>query len=111
MTLVLPGCALRNQTSANVAPVASVVPSKAQHCPDRVDRSRTGGFVGGVLGTVAASLIGSPFLGVLYRTAGSVIGFASEGNCPNREAPPEGKSAPLKNADPRSSAAIGEEDL
>lgn len=110
MTLVLPGCALRNQTSANVAPVASVAPSKTQHCSDRVDRSRTGGFVGGVLGTVAASLVGSPFLGVLYKTAGYVIGFASEGRCP-KETPPEGRSAALKNADPDPSAGIGEEDL
>ena len=111
MTLVLPGCALRNQTSANVAPVASEAPSKTQHCSDRVDRSRTGGFVGGVLGTVAASLVGSPFLGVLYKTAGYVIGFASENpQCPKAGSPAE-SNGPVNRAEPSSSAVIVEEEL
>lgn len=111
MTLALPGCALRNQTSANVAPVASVAPRKTPHCSDRVDRSKTGGFVGGVLGTVAASLVGSPLVGVFYRAAGYVIGFASENpQCPKAGSASE-RNGSVNGAEPSSSAVIVEEEL
>jgi hypothetical protein len=43
--------------------------------------------VGGVTGLVAASLIGSPFIGGAYQLAGYVIGFASADSCPKGDSP------------------------
>lgn len=85
---------------------ASVTP----HCSDRVDRARTGNLVGTVLGTVAASLIGSPFLGVFYRAAGYVMGFASGNPCAQSSAPVNGDE-PAEKAAPIPSPVIEEESL
>ena len=73
-------------------------------------REKMGGFVGSVLGTIAASVIGSPFLGVFYQTAGYVMGFASSSPCPSTNSQPQ-SSESLKAADPPPGATIGEEDL
>lgn len=106
-----PGCALRSQSSASPSPVASVAPSTAPRCSDRVDRARTGSLVGSVLGTIAASVIGSPFLGVFYKTAGYVMGFASDNPCPRTNLPKEAKNDSTEKAGPSTSPTIGEEDL
>jgi len=110
VTFLGSGCALRKQNSANPAPSASAAPSITPRCSDRVDRAKTGGFVGSVLGTIAASVIGSPFLGVFYQTAGYVMGFASSSPCPSTNSQPQ-SSESLKAADPPPGATIGEEDL
>ena len=110
-TLLVPGCALRKQNSPSATPVASVAPPITPHCSDRVDRAKTAGFVGGVLGTIAASLIGSPFLGVFYRTAGYVMGFASSNpKCPKADTTAESDGS-VNKAEPSSSAVIVEEEL
>ncbi|MEK6613982.1 MAG: hypothetical protein AABZ66_03770, partial [Candidatus Binatota bacterium] len=71
-----------------------------------MDRAKTGGFVGSVLGTIAASVIGSPFLGVFYQTAGYVMGFASSSPCPSTNSQPQSGES-LKAADPPPGATIG----
>jgi len=109
VTFLGSGCALRKQNSANPAPVASVAPSVTPRCSDRVDRAKTGGFVGSVLGTIAASVIGSPFLGVFYQTAGYVMGFASASPCPKANPPAQSNGSGNKPQPPPS--VIGEEDL
>lgn len=77
IALALPACAARNQHPGNTAAVASAQP----RCADRVDRAKTGGMVGTVLGTIAASLFGTPALGIAYQGAGYVMGFASGSPC------------------------------
>lgn len=83
--LALPACAARNQRPGNSAAVASAPQAPAQppqpRCADRVDRAKTGGMVGSVLGTIAASLFGTPALGIAYQGAGYVMGFASGSPC------------------------------
>lgn len=111
VTLFVPGCAMRKQNPSGEAPVSTVAAATTPHCSDRVDRARTGNLVGGVLGTIAASLIGSPFLGVFYRTAGLVIGFASGSpKCPKADSPAESNGS-VNRAEPSSSAVIAEEAL
>ena len=110
VTFLGPGCALRKQNSANPTPSASVAPSVTPRCSDRVDRARTGNLVGTVLGTIAASVIGSPFLGVFYKTAGYVLGFASSSPCPRTNSQPQSSDS-LKEADPPPGATIGEEEI
>ena len=84
IALALPACAARNQRPGNTA-VASAPQAPAQppqpRCADRVDRAKTGGMVGSVLGTIAASLFGTPALGIAYQGAGYVMGFASGSAC------------------------------
>ena len=109
--LLVPGCALRKLNSPGATPVASVAAPITPHCSDRVDRAKTAGFVGGVLGTIAASLIGSPFLGVFYRTAGYVMGFASSSpKCPKADSPAESNGT-VNKTEEFPSAAIVEEEL
>ena len=85
VALALPACAARNQRPGNTAAVASAPQAPAQppqpRCADRVDRSKTGGMVGTVLGTIAASLFGTPALAIAYQGAGYVMGFASGSPC------------------------------
>lgn len=111
VTLLAPGCALRGQNASSATPVASVAAVTTPRCSDRADRARTGGFVGGVLGTVAASLIGSPFLGIFYKTAGYVMGFAS-GNpkCPKADSPAKPNGS-VSETEASSSPVIVEEEL
>ncbi|MBI2210896.1 MAG: hypothetical protein HYV05_08555 [Deltaproteobacteria bacterium] len=78
--LALPACAARSQRPGNSAAVASAQPAQPR-CADRVDRAKTGGMVGSVLGTIAASLFGTPALGIAYQGAGYVMGFASGSPC------------------------------
>lgn len=79
------------------APQLSVRNETVRRCPDRIDRTSTGGTVGTVVGTVVGSLLGSPFLGGLYHLGGYVAGFASADACakvnPN---PPAGANAPVQ---------------
>lgn len=114
LTSFLSGCALRNKTPRDAAPVASTKPAMAQHCPDRVQRASTGGLVGTVLGTVAGSLIGGPFVGGIYKAAGYVIGFTSADTCRKGDLPPETNRS-LKTDQPSPflapSSGISEEDL
>ena len=111
VVLVLPGCAARSQNPATPAPLAAAAPANTPHCSDRVDRARTGNLVGTVLGTLAASLIGSPFLGVFYRAAGYVIGFASDSpKCPKADSPAQSNGSGDK-PEPSSPVVIAEEGL
>ena len=81
---LLSSCAPRQERTIPAAS-ASAKALAAPHCPDRVDRAKTGGFVGGVFGTVVATLVGSPVLGTLYQVAGYGIGFASADACKKQE--------------------------
>ncbi len=110
LVLVAPGCALRNQSSRRASPVAPRNASSASRCPDRVERAKVGGFVGTVFGTVAASLIGSPFIGGLYQVAGYVMGFASGDACQKRDSLLETNGSP-KRSHPSTSAKVGEKGL
>lgn len=84
----------------------------AQHCPDRVQKASTGGFVGTVLGTVAASLIGGPLVGGIYKAAGYVIGFASADTCRKGDSPLETNgSLKTSSTSLAPSSEISEEDL
>ncbi len=106
----LPGCAARSQNPANPAPVAAAAPANTPHCSDRVDRARTGNLVGTVLGTLAATLLGSPLLAVFYKTAGYVIGFASDSPCAKRDVPAQADAA-VQKAELPAPATISEEGL
>ena len=91
------GCALRFQTPAKPVPLASTHnPSeKPKHsesvasnhisynknCPDRVDGARVGSLTGTILGTIVGSAFGMPWLGIVYKFAGSAIGFATGKAC------------------------------
>ncbi len=114
LTSLVPGCALRNKSPRSPEPVTSTKPPIAQHCPDRVQRASTGGFVGTVLGTVAAGLIGGPLVGGIYKAAGYVIGFASADMCRKGGSPLETNGS-LKtdqsSTSPAPSPSIGEEHL
>lgn len=65
--------------------VATASASQPKHCPDRLERAKTGGFLGSVFGTLAASVLGSPILGGAYQVAGYAMGFASAETCAKAE--------------------------
>jgi len=91
------GCALRFQTPVKPEPVASTHhpsenpkrsesvasnhDSSEKECPDRVDGARVGSLTGTVLGTIVGSAFGMPWLGLVYKFAGSAIGFATGNAC------------------------------
>lgn len=105
------GCTLYNQPAKNPPPgAASVASSETQHCPDRVERARTGSFVGTVLGTLITSLIGSPLIGGIYQAAGLVMGFASAGSCDRQVYRGERSGSP-EGPRPLLATHIREEDL
>lgn len=81
LIVFLSGCALGNQGAPESGPAAANGPVALKHCPSRFQRARTGGFVGGVFGTVAAALTGSWIVGGVYKLAGYVTGLASTDNC------------------------------
>lgn len=56
-------------------------PARAGECATRLNRTRAGGTVGSVVGLIAASALGSPFLGILYQVGGYAAGYASADNC------------------------------
>lgn len=108
--LALPACAARSHNSGNPPAVASAAPAPQPRCADRVDRAKTGGMVGTVLGTIAASVFGSPALGIFYHGAGYVMGFASGSPC--AKAPPQVESTKaVEKVDLPVSSAIREEQL
>ena len=114
IALALPACAARSQRPGNSAAVASAPQAPAQppqpRCADRVDRAKTGGMVGSVLGTIAASLFGTPALGIAYQGAGYVMGFASGSAC--AKAPPQVEAAKaVEKVDLPAPSAIREEPL
>ncbi len=97
------GCALRFQTPAKPVPVASTHHpsekpkhsesvasnhnSSKKNCPDRVDGARVGSLTGTILGTIVGSAFGMPWLGIVYKFAGSAIGFAAGKACGQNEVP------------------------
>ena len=83
--LLLSSCAPRSERTVPAASASAKAPAAGPHCPDRVDRAKTGGFVAGLFGTAIATLVGSPVLGVLYQVAGYGIGFASADACKKQE--------------------------
>ena len=93
--LLAGGCAALNGGNAAPAPRLSARNEAARRCPDRIDRTGTGGTVGTVVGTIVGSFLGMPFLGGLYQVGGYVAGLASADPCakvnPN---PPAGANAP-----------------
>lgn len=105
------GCSVRSQNPGSATPVASAAPAARPHCSDRVDRARTGNLVGSVLGTIAASVIGSPFLAVFYKSAGLVMGFASDSPCTKADDPPADGVRVVEKADSPAPSAIIEEQL
>ncbi|MBI2358553.1 MAG: hypothetical protein HYV04_06550 [Deltaproteobacteria bacterium] len=72
---------MANQGAHESGPAAANGPVALKHCPSRFQRARTGGFVGGVFGTVAAALTGSFIVGGVYKLAGYMTGFVSTDNC------------------------------
>ena len=64
----------------------------ARGCPDRIDRTGTGGTVGTVVGTIVGSFLGMPFLGGLYQVGGYVAGLASADPCANVNPSPPAKA-------------------
>ena len=107
IALALPACAARSQRPGNSAAVAS---PPQPRCADRVDRAKTGGMVGSVLGTIAASLFGTPALGIAYQGAGYVMGFASGSAC--AKAPPRVEAAKaVEKVDLPAPSVISEESL
>lgn len=107
--LAMPACSLRGQSYGNGSEAASASQAKAPRCTDRVDRARVGGFVGTVLGTIAASVIGSPALGFFYKGAGYVMGFASGSPCVKTEPPAETNKAVEESDSPPSPPITVEE--
>lgn len=107
--LALPACAARSHNSGNPPAVASAAPAPQPHCADRVDRAKAGGMVGTVLGTIAASVFGSPALGIFYKGAGYVMGFASGSPC--AKAPPIAETPSKVEPQPVAVSQIGEEDI
>lgn len=104
------GCAPRNPSLAAANTAAPARTPTAQHCPDRVDRARVGGFVGTIVGALAATLIGAPFLAGTYKVAGYVMGFASGSSCPKGDTAVEPKGA-IDQAELPASTEIKQEDL
>lgn len=103
-TLVIAqGCALRFQTPVKSQPVALTPepPESSKHaesvaanhdsskkeCPDRVDGARVGSLTGTVLGTIVGAAFGMPWLGIVYKFAGSAIGFATGNPCGQKVVP------------------------
>ena len=111
IALALPACAARSQRPGNSTAVASAPQAPAQpRCADRVDRAKTGGMVGSVLGTIAASLFGTPALGIAYQGAGYIMGFASGSAC--AKAPPRVEAAKaVEKVDLPAPSVISEESL
>lgn len=107
LTFFSAGCALQSSGRVDAPPVNSGASSVSRFCPDRVQRASTGGFVSGVVGTVAASLIGSPLFGGVYQLAGYVIGFTSADTCRKGDAPL--RASPLEEKSPPSMASKIEE--
>jgi hypothetical protein len=66
--------------------------------------------VGTVVGTVAASLIGSPLIGGAYKVAGYVIGFASGDACRRADSVLKTGGSP-KETHSSTSTEIKEEDI
>jgi len=85
--ILVAGCALRSRNPGEPPSRNEVKSGISQHCPDRLQRARTGGFVGGVFGAIAASIIGSPILGGLYQVTGYAVGFGSGETCRKADGP------------------------
>ena len=111
--LLCVGCSTANTRRATPAQANSAQAPAAQHCPDRVNRTRAGGAVGGVVGFVVASALGSPLLGILYQVGGYAAGFSSADPC-RKENPPAAAAQARSDAPAAatlSSEKIVEEDL
>lgn len=109
--VIISGCAAWNQRHAEPVAVASNGPAVARHCPDRLQRARTGGFVGTVFGVIAGSLIGTPIISGVYNVAGYVMGFASSDYCAQQGFVVE-RAGPFEAAEPpRSPETVREEAL
>ena len=54
---------------------------KPPPCSTWLNRTRTGGTVGSVVGFIAASAIGTPALGLIYTAAGYAAGAAAADKC------------------------------
>jgi len=118
------GCALRFQTPAKPVPVVSTHhPSeKSKHsesvasdhnsskknCPDRVDGARVGSLTGTILGTIVGSAFGMPWLGIVYKFAGSAIGFAAGKAC-GQNGVPEKNGKGVKPDNPTSQGIAGQD--
>jgi len=118
------GCALRFQKPVKPEPVASthhpsVNPKRSESiasnnnssekkCPDRVDGARVGSLTGMVLGTIVGSALGMPWLGLVYKFAGSAMGFAAGNPC-GQNAVPEKNDKWVKPTDPTSQGNAGQD--
>jgi hypothetical protein len=92
------------------APTNAAQAAASPYCPNRLNRVRAGGAVGGVVGLVAASVLGSPLLGILYQIGGYTIGFASTDPCARQKLPDPTAITQTANAGPVLSETVAEKD-
>jgi hypothetical protein len=105
------GCSIKTGRPGLRGPINPALVASPQHCPDRIDRARTGGTVGKVVGFVAASALGSPLLGVFYTVSGYATGFGSADRCKQESAALATANPQIANGQPAPAGKVTEEDL
>jgi hypothetical protein len=117
--MLIAGCATTNsrrgpatQThSAQSGGTTDAAQAENPNCPSRFDRTRAAGTVGGVVGFIAASALGSPLLGILYSVGGYAIGFASADPCKKENGTVTAAVQTPNTTGPVLAGKIAEEDL